>query len=173
MTTTPSVRLVPLCGAALAALISGDLEAAGAAIGAPLSGYFTTDADLVWLWRQKIARPADGRWTAHAALAEPDDLPVGHGGFHAPPDETGMVEIGYSVDPAHRGRGYARAIVAELLRMAATPPVTRVRASISPGNTASLATIAGFGFHLVGVRDDPAQPNARLLVFETPSGERS
>ena len=42
-------------------------------------------------------------------------------------------------------------VLAELLRRAAAEPaVTTVRASISPGNTASLATIAGFGFVEVG-----------------------
>ncbi len=166
--TGQSVRLVPLTRAALAALVEGDLEAAGAAAGVPLTGYFVSDEDLRWLWLQKMERhPADGRWTVHAALDEPADLTVGHGGFHGPPDPTGMVEIGYSVDPAHRRKGYAKAIVRELLRIAGeNPDVSRVRASISPRNAASLATIAGFGFHLVGERDDPGQTDARLLVFE-------
>jgi RimJ/RimL family protein N-acetyltransferase len=169
--TAQCVRLIPLTEAAFAALVVGDLEAAAAAAGVPLSGYFVTDEELRGLWRQKAERrPPDERWTVHAALAEPADLTVGHGGFHGPPDESGMVEIGYSVDPAYRGRGYAKAIVRELLRMAeGMPEVSRVRASISPYNAASLGTIAGFGFHLVGERDDPARADARLLVFEAPA----
>jgi RimJ/RimL family protein N-acetyltransferase len=58
-----------------------------------------------------------------------------------------MVGIGYSSDPAYRRRGYARAMVAELLRWAAAEPsAVTVRASLSPENDASLATIAGFSF---------------------------
>ena len=75
----------------------------------------------------------------------------GHAGFHGPPDETGMVEISYSVAPDFRRQGYARAMLAELLHRAAVEPaVTTVRATTSPDNAASLATVSGFGFVEVG-----------------------
>jgi RimJ/RimL family protein N-acetyltransferase len=77
-------------------------------------------------------------------VAEPGGVVVGHAGFHGPPDETGIVDAAYSVDPAYRRRGYARAMPRELLRRAAAEPgVGTVRATIGPGNVASLATIAG------------------------------
>ena len=80
----------------------------------------------------------------------------GHGGFHGPPDADGTVEVAYSVDPAHRRRGYAKAILAALLaRVDADPAVRAVRASIRPDNTGSLATIAGFGFTKIGEQWDP------------------
>jgi [ribosomal protein S5]-alanine N-acetyltransferase len=90
---------------------------------------------------------------------------VGHAGFHGPPDETGMVEVAYSVDPAYRRRGYARAMLAALLRRAAAEPgVSTVRATISPGNVASLATISGFGFAEAGEQWD--EEDGRELIFE-------
>jgi RimJ/RimL family protein N-acetyltransferase len=98
-------------------------------------------------------------------VAEPEGVVVGHAGFHGPPDETGMVEVAYSVDPAYRRRGYARAMLRELLRRAAAEPSVRtVRATISPGNVASLATIAGFGFAEVGEQWD--EQDGRELIFE-------
>ena len=66
-----------------------------------------------------------------------------------------MVEIGYSVAPEFRRRGYARAMLVELLRRAREEPeAVTVRASIRPDNVASRATIAGFGFAQVGEQWD-------------------
>ena len=53
----------------------------------------------------------------------------------------------------------------ELLRRAtAEPSVRTVRATISPGNVASLATIAGFGFAEVGEQWD--EQDGRELILE-------
>ncbi|WP_045747431.1 MULTISPECIES: GNAT family N-acetyltransferase [Actinoplanes] len=153
----PSIRFVTLSPAALTALIAGDLPAAGAAAGHPLSRYLV---DENWLWRVRLdditRDPRAADWIARAAVAEPDGIVVGHGGFHGPPDDDGIVEVAYSVDPAHRRRGYARAMLAALLERAdADPQVTAVRASIRPDNTGSRATIAGFGFKKIGEQWDP------------------
>ncbi|MEU9217873.1 GNAT family protein [Streptomyces sp. NPDC048376] len=79
-----------------------------------------------------------------------------------------MVEIGYSVAPAFRRQGYARSALIELLRRAAAEPaVTTVRATISPDNVASLATIAGLGFVEVGEQWD--EEDGREVVFEVPA----
>ena len=76
-----------------------------------------------------------------------------------------MVEVAYPVDPAYRRRGYVRAMLRELLRRAAgEPSVKTVRATISPGNVGSLATISGFGFAEVGEQWD--EEDGRELIFE-------
>jgi [ribosomal protein S5]-alanine N-acetyltransferase len=160
---TADVTFVELDGRVLAALLEGDLTAAPV----PLTDYFLTDRAR-WVWRYRLdqiaADPADARWMHRLAVVA-DGVVVGHAGFHGPPDAAGMVEIGYSVDPAHRRRGHARAALRELLRRAAAEPaVTTVRATISPDNTASLATIAGFGFTEVGTQWD--DEDGLELVFE-------
>lgn len=160
------IRFVELPPAALDALIAADLPAASAAAGHPLSDYLVSER---WLWqlrRDQIARdPGSARWIARAAVAEPGGAVVGHGGFHGPPDADGTVEVGYSVDPAYRRRGYAKAMLAALLERARAEPAVRVvRASISPDNVASLATIAGFGFVRVGEQWD--EQDGLELVFE-------
>jgi len=98
-----------------------------------------------------------------------DGAVVGHAGFHGPPDRAGLVEIAYSVAPEHRRQGYARAMLVELLRRAAADAEVRtVRATISPDNAGSLATIAGFGFVHVGEQWD--ELDGRELIFEVAAG---
>ncbi|MFE5257013.1 GNAT family N-acetyltransferase [Streptomyces coelicoflavus] len=155
----------------MSALLDGDLSAAGRAAGVALTEYFVTDRAR-WLWRfrldQMAADPGRARWMVRQAVVGDQGLVVGHAGFHGPPDEVGMVEIGYSVAPGFRRQGYARSTLIELLRRAAAEPaVTTVRATISPDNVASLATISGFGFVEVGEQWD--EEDGREVVFEVPA----
>jgi RimJ/RimL family protein N-acetyltransferase len=168
------IRFVQLTPETLSALIAGDLSAASRAAGIALTDYMVSES---WLWRIRLRQiaedPASAEWIARAAVVEPDGVVVGHGGFHGPPDETGTVEVAYSVDPAHRRRGYAKAMLAALLeRVDADPRVRAVRASIRPDNVASLATIAGFGFRKVGEQWDPEDglENVYVRVSSTTSG---
>ena len=157
----------------MVALLEGDLSTASAEADVPLTRYFTTD-DMMWLWRLRLDRltydPVSGRWGPHVAVSE--GVVVGHAGFHGPPDETGTVEIAYSVDPAHRRQGYATAMVGALLRHATDDPtVATVRACISPGNTPSLATIANFGFTHI---EAPLNHHRTTeLTYELPTHNRS
>ncbi|HXW46090.1 MAG TPA: GNAT family N-acetyltransferase [Streptosporangiaceae bacterium] len=162
------VRFVELSSAAMTSLLDESLAEASREAGISLTPYFVTDGALR-LWRRRVSQiaadPASARWVARAVVAEPEGVVVGHAGFHGPPDQTGMVEVAYSVDPAYRRRGYARAMLRELLRRAAAEPgVSTVRATISPDNIASLATISGFGFTEVGEQWD--EEDGRELIFE-------
>ncbi|MFG2678480.1 GNAT family N-acetyltransferase [Streptomyces sp. NPDC048392] len=154
----------------MSALLDADLSEAGRVAGVSLTEYFVTDRAR-WLWRFRLAQmaadPGQARWMVRQAVIGDEGLVVGHAGFHGPPDEVGMVEIGYSIAPAFRRRGYARSALIELLRRAAAEtPVTTVRATIGPDNVASLATISGFGFVEVGEQWD--EEDGREVVFEVP-----
>lgn len=153
----PDIRFVKLSPAVLRALVDGDLLAANALAGITLSQYLVEEN---WLWEIRLEQieldPESADWIARAAVAVPEGVVVGHGGFHGPPDGDGVVEVAYSVDPAYRRRGYAKAILRALLARAdADPVVTAVRASIRPDNAGSRATIAGFGFRKIGEQWDP------------------
>lgn len=165
------IRFVELSGGAMSALLDGDLSGASRMAGVSLTGYFVTDTAR-WLWQfrldQMAADPGHARWIVRQAVVGDKGLVVGHAGFHGPPDEVGMVEIGYSVAPGFRRQGYARSTLIELLRRAAAETaVTTVRATISPDNVASLATISGFGFVEVGEQWD--EEDGLELVFEAPA----
>jgi RimJ/RimL family protein N-acetyltransferase len=172
--TVPSVRLVRLTPAVLGILTDGDLAGARAATGLALTDWFVSD-ETRWLWRLRLdqiaADPGAADWVVRAAVAA-DGVAVGAAGFHGPPDAVGMVEVGYGVDPVYRRRGFARAMLGELLRWAAgEPAAVTVRASISPDNEASLATIAGFGFAHVGEQWD--EQDGTEFLFERPARPQS
>lgn len=162
-----------MSGKVMAALLEGDLAAANRMAGVSLTEYFLSDTAR-WLWRfrlgQMAADPHHARWMVRHAVVGDEGLVVGHAGFHGPPDGTGTVEIGHAVAPEFRRQGYARATLTELLRRAAAEPsVTTVRATISPDNVASLATISGFGFVEVGEQWD--DEDGLELVFDVPVGQ--
>ncbi|MET9513764.1 GNAT family protein [Streptomyces sp. NPDC002994] len=174
------LNFVELDGAVMTALLDRDLARASARAGVPLTDFFLTDSAL-WLWRYRLGQmaddPARANWCGRLAVCGPGGagadgavgaVVVGHGGFHGPPDDRGMVEVGYAVDPAFRRRGYARATLTELLRRAAAAPgVTTVRASIRPDNVASLATVAGFGFTEAGELWD--EEDGMETLYEVPA----
>jgi len=142
----------------MASLVAGERANAAAQAGIELTDYLAGE-DCAWLWRYRLKQiaedPESADWVACAVVSEPDGAVVGVAGFHGPPDAQGMVEVGYRVDPAYRRRGYARAMLDELFRWASSDERVRtVRASISPENVASLATITGFGFVKVGEQWD-------------------
>ncbi|WP_165549663.1 GNAT family N-acetyltransferase [Kribbella speibonae] len=172
MTTTSSpraVRFVEMTGGSMSALLADDRAAAQAELGFVLGDEFLTDR-AKWLWQYRLDQlardPSAFGWLVKLVVA--DGIVVGYAGFHGPPDENGMVEIGYTVDPPFRRQGFAKAIVAALLeRAAAEPDVRTVRATISPTNEASLATIAGFGFVANGEQWD--DEDGLELIFDRPS----
>jgi len=113
-------------------------------------------------------RPADAPWLLRPILlrdAAPIRTAIGYLNFHGAPDENGMVEIGYTLLPEARGRGYA----IEAVR-AAFDWATRVhgirdfRASVSPDNDRSLHLIGKLGFVQTGDQWD--DEDGLELVFE-------
>ncbi|HEU4807740.1 MAG TPA: GNAT family protein [Homoserinimonas sp.] len=170
MMASPTIRLVPLPLAAMKALVAGERGRASELTGVDLPSFFSEER-MIWLCNYRINQietdPASAEWLVRVVVSEPEGEVVGHAGFHGPPDENGMVEVGYSVVPEFRRRGFAKAIVRALLERASSEPdVAVVRASISPDNEASLATIAGFGFTRVGEQWD--DEDGRELLFELP-----
>jgi RimJ/RimL family protein N-acetyltransferase len=155
---TPQVRIVHLTAPAFAALAAGDLAAAEAASPVPLSAYLAGPENR-GVWERRRAQvernPADAGWVTGIIWDEERRIAVGRAGFHAQPDDAGLVEIGYAVDPAHRRRGYARAAFEALLARAAADPLVRtVRVTISPDNVASYGLVAQYGFTEVGEQWD-------------------
>ena len=72
---------------------------------------------------------------------------VGDVGFLGPPDESGSVELGYSVVPDRRRRGYASEAARALVDWALDQPgVEVVVASPESGNVASVRTLERVGF---------------------------
>ena len=78
---------------------------------------------------------------------------IGDVGFLGPPDD-GTVEIGFSVIPDRRRRGYASEAARRLVAWAlAQPEVREVVARSDADNVASARTLAAAGFTRVVERD--------------------
>jgi RimJ/RimL family protein N-acetyltransferase len=162
------VRIVHLTAPVFRALAQGDLAAANMASPVPLSACF---AEPEWrgVWRTRSKQverdPASAAWVTGVIWDEQQHVAVGRAGYHGPPDPSGMVEIGYAVDPAYRRRGYARAALEALLRRAAREPEVRtVRVTISPDNTPSYQLASQYGFAEVGEQWD--EEDGLEIIYE-------
>jgi RimJ/RimL family protein N-acetyltransferase len=95
---------------------------------------------------------------------------IGHAGFHGPPGVNGpadpdAVELGYTVFPEERGRGYATEAARALVDWAAEAHgIRRFVASVAPGNEPSLAVVRKLGFVETGSQWD--DEDGLELVFE-------
>lgn len=161
-----AITFVPLRSAGLHALTAGNLAEASRITGYDLPEEYLEHA---WLWELRSIQlknePADEEWVAWIVPRVKDRVVIGRSGFHASPDEDGMVELSYSVLPRYQRRGYATAILTELVTFARQHPDIRVlRASISPDNAASRATLSKFPF--VHVDDQIDEIDGLELVYE-------
>ena len=137
-------------------LLDRDLETASSEMNLALPEFLLERLDHFALRLEQIrADPDVARWLVRAIVRGADNTVVGICGFHGPPDENGMVEIGYSIGPEYRRMGYGRACAVELINYASQQPdVTVVRASISPDNDPSLGIVTSLGFEHVGEQWD-------------------
>ena len=107
-----------------------------------------------WLERVRSAPP--GPWTHGFSMTDSaTGAPVGSCGFKSPPDADGVVEIAYSVDPACRGRGFAKEAVSALIDFARDAGARTVRAHTLPEQGASPRVLAACGFAFIGETVDP------------------
>lgn len=156
------------------AMVRHDLEAASREIGAAVSAWLPVQLKHFLQYRlaQLAADPSLRPWLGRAmVLSETDGTRrvIGSIGFHGPPDEHGRLEIGYSVDPEFRRRGYALEAVRSMLDWARDRHgVCRFLASVRPDNTPSLELISRLGFHKVGEQFDPVDGVERVFEVEWP-----
>ena len=114
---------------------------------------------------QVLADPSSNPWLLRLAVLRDTGEIVGYANFHAPPDQHGMVEIGYTVIEAHRRRGYASELARTMWSYAAAhPDVRTLRATVEPDNTASRRLIEAAGLVHVGEQIDPE--DGLELVYE-------
>jgi RimJ/RimL family protein N-acetyltransferase len=97
-----------------------------------------------WFGWYAVTRGSEGQREALVAC----------GGYFGPP-EGGTVELGYSVVPSARRKGFATEMVQALLaRALADPAVAQVIAHTSDGNLASTRVLLRCGFQRVGPEPD-------------------
>lgn len=153
------------------ALARRDIEAASREIGADVPMWMAIELENFLKFRlaQLVVDPTIHPWLGRAMILTGDDgsqRVVGSIGFHGPPDKENRLEVGYSVDPPYRRRGYASESVKAMFDWAHQEHgITRFVASISPDNEPSLRLTAAFGFQKVGEQMD--EIDGLEYVFET------
>ena len=80
---------------------------------------------------------------------------IGSAGFHNLPDENGMIEIGFGVDPAFQNNGYGQQILHGMWNwVVKEPEVNTLRYTVPPSNLISKQIIQKLEFKLVGEQID-------------------
>lgn len=150
MVKTDRLSLVPLAPAA-AALLLDSRERAAAELGAELAPDWPQPDLFDLLRHQAEMAPSDAVWRVWLMQEVTERLVIGDVGFHGPPSEEGAVEIGYSVAPAYRRRGYATEAARALIHWARRQErVSFMVAGCDEGNEASIRTLRRLGFRQTG-----------------------
>ncbi len=99
------------------AVIARDFRAAEAEVGVPLPAFFREDSFSHLKYRLGMVRADSDAlpWLTRLLVHRAEQAAVGHAGFHEPPGARGWAEVGYTVFPEHRRRGYAEEAVRGLL----------------------------------------------------------
>eukprot|EP01116_Phalansterium_solitarium_P001592 TRINITY_DN11402_c0_g1_i1.p1 TRINITY_DN11402_c0_g1~~TRINITY_DN11402_c0_g1_i1.p1 ORF type:complete len:193 (+),score=22.37 TRINITY_DN11402_c0_g1_i1:383-961(+) len=135
------------------ALRPGDAEALFAYRGDPSVSRFqgwqptslTEAAEFIAI-QQTVAFATAGTWCQRAIRLRGSGELVGDLGLHFPDDSTGSVELGITLAPGHRGRGYARmALTAALDVVFGRLNYHRVVASVDPRNADCVALLRKLG----------------------------
>ena len=118
----------------------------------------TLDEQVRWLEEHSGGHPA--------VVAEVDGLVVGFGSlsrFRSRPAYATTVEDSVYLLDGHQGVGLGRALLEELLRLAAAHGFHAVIARITGENEASIGLHAGCGFELVGTEREVGRKFGRWL----------
>ncbi len=148
--TLERLYLVPLDVSA-AATLPADRTLAAELIGARLSDAWPGPDLLDILPMQASAAPENARFGIWVMIERATNTVVGDIGFFGPPGADQTVEVGYSVVPNRRRRGYATEAALALTRWALDQArVIAVVAGCDPANDPSIRTLERAGFSRTG-----------------------
>lgn len=153
---TERIELRPLPALAAAALPE-DREEASRILGATLPTEWPQPDLLDVLPLQASASPEMECFGVWVMIERDDQSVVGDIGFLGPPDGAGSIEVGYSVIPDRRRRGYATEAAGAMVEWAISQSGVRtVVAGCDSDNAPSVRTLERLGFRRTG------QANGRI-----------
>ncbi|TRZ98428.1 MAG: N-acetyltransferase [Rhodocyclaceae bacterium] len=172
---TPRLELRPAFSDELAADLEGH-SALRSALGVAVPDSWPPelyDADAIRFMLQWLQEnPGSEDWGFYYfvlnATAGASPVLIGCGGFKGAPDDSGTVEIGYSILPEYRRVGYATEAVQALVSHAfATSTVRRVIGQTLSTLDSSIRVLERAGFSFAGTGDDPdVPPGASVVCYE-------
>jgi ribosomal-protein-alanine N-acetyltransferase len=167
---SPRLQLPLLSLEQLDQLAAGEAARVAAELDALLSGEWLEEVRSLAGFRAKQLRerPQDRPWLLRPIVrteAGEAREAIGYLNFHAAPDDHGVAEVGYTLLPAARGKGYAiEAVRAAFDWATRVHGVRRFRASVAPDNERSLKLIGKLGFVPTGEHWD--ERDGLEFVFE-------
>ena len=137
-----------------AAALPDDRAEASRIIGAALPAQWPQTDLLDVLPVQAAASPETECFGIWVMIERDSGTVVGDIGFIGPPDDSGVLEVGYSVIPDRRRRGYATEAARAIVEWALSQPDVRVVvASCGSDNAPSIRTLERLGFRRSGKAD--------------------
>ena len=167
---TSVIRLVRAELHLMEAALAGD-DALAKALGHDVVAGWATFTEALQPTRDALAaNPSGSAWGARFFVArDPPEL-VGWGGFKGPPKD-GVVEVGYEIAEARRGRGLATAATRAMLAEAfADERVTAVIAHTLPERNASNRVLEKAGFRFEGEAQEDDEVVWRFSLTRPASG---
>ena len=163
------LELVSLSPHFIDAILAGRRKEAERLAGPRLPEDWPDERDARWLrirLEQMRTQPGWQEWLVRGmVLKDGERTMVGHLGFHGPPEQIGRAEMGYTVFPEYRRRGFAAEAARGMMEWARIRHhITRFYLSVAPDNGASLAMAAKLGFRQAGEQID--EEDGLELVFE-------
>ncbi len=173
--------LVSVSPTVLEALLEGRREEAEALLSLPLPADWPGEdvSPFLRLRLEQMRRDPDSqKWLVRAlVLRSGGGQMIGYVGFHGPPGTTGLApgkaELGYTVFPPFRGRGYATEAVVALMEWAESEGITRFVASVGPWNEPSLAIVRKLGFVQTGEHWDEEDGLEHVFELDRRAGAGS
>jgi RimJ/RimL family protein N-acetyltransferase len=112
--------------------------------------YSVADAERMVASLADVHPGEPGEWFQFAVADRETDVLVGDCGLHVDGSDTSRAEIGYTLAPAHQGRGFATEAVAALVSYAfGRLDVERIQATADERNAPSIRVVERLGFEAV------------------------
>jgi RimJ/RimL family protein N-acetyltransferase len=157
----PRLDLVLFSGALLDACLANDRARVRELAAFTVPDEFPGRYEWIELRRDQVrADPTWAPWSLRALVLREEQEMVGFTNFHGPPGvnstgDSSAVEVGYTVFPAFRGRGYATETCRLMLEWAQREHgIRHFISSIEPSNAPSLRVIEKLGFVPMGLMLD-------------------
>ena len=154
---TQRLRLVPMTYDFVRGVIAQD-HSAYELLGAVKTETWPENAEIMDILPMILGnledRPVPDGFDAWLFISKEDHSVVGDGGFRGCPDEQGVIDMGYAIIEAQRGKGYATEAVSALLEWGLTQRgVSAVTADCQEHNLPSLTILTKLGMQEIDKRD--------------------
>lgn len=146
-----------------ARLLEGDVDG-------PAAEGYPTEGDLIMARLVVDGHLPAGEWGPWRLRESSTGHLVGGVGFKGAPSQDGIVEIGYGLAPAARGRGYATEAVLALVDHARSRGVAMIVADTEVANEASMAVLRRCGFR-PSVSEGRSEPDPGTVWWERSSAD--